>query len=1083
MALISPGIEVTVIDESFYVPSQTSSVPLIVLATAQDKTAGSGTGTAAGTTASTAGDVYLITSQRDLTNTFGTPTFYQSSNGTPLHGYEINEYGLMAAYSVLGVSNRCYVVRADIDLSELIGTTSRPTGYPSNNTYWLDTSSASLWGIFEWNKSTGVFTNKIPLVITSSSDLSGGVPKTSIGAVGSYAIVATNTSNPLYYKGSDNAWVQVGSSSWQIIIPTIQGSESSPTFTASNTLVINTVTVTLSSTTLASLVSDINTAGIPGVTAAAVNNKLELYADTDADTDADSSVVDQGITIANGTGTPLTAAGITAGTYYAPKFSQVAHTNPPAWKTTDTTPRPTGSVWVKTTTPNSGADLLVSKFGTSTNTWSTVDAPLYENDYTANKELDNSGGGQNIAANSLYTQFDVTEDNTATYKLFKRYASGVLEVTGTATTATLVAGNTFTLSESSPGSTSMSSATTVTLSGTTLTTLASDINGAGLSYVTAEILSTGAIKIKHSKGGVIIAKNTSGTPLTTAGITTSIESGQVREGNNSDLVLSNWIALTYTASTSSPSANPDNLTYWYDTSTDVDIMIHNGSIWKGYQNVTNDARGFDLSTTDPEGVIVSSSEPTTQTDETALVHGDLWLDSSDLENYPMLYRYQSVDGENQWVAIDKTDQTTENGILFADARYMGDTTTDVVTGTVPSTVSLLTSDTVDIDKPSPALYPRGMLLFNTRRSGGVVRQFRSNYFSRTNFSDTSTYPTLPTEKDSWVTTSGNKNDGSPYMMRKAQRKVVVAALQSAIDSNTDIREEQRGFNLIACPGYPELIDNMVTLNNDRDGTAFIIGDSPMRLSNDSSTLQNWATNANEASENGEDGLTTNDTYLGVFYPSGSTNDLSGNTIVVPPSHMMLRTFIRSDDKSWPWLSPAGTQRGNIDNASSLGYINATTGEFVTFNVRKSTRDTLYENAINPLSFEPGVGLVNNGNKTRHSTTSALDRINVARLVIYMRKQLETLSKPFVHQPNDKITRDELKQEVEKLCNDLVAKRGLNDYLVVCDETNNTTTRIDRNELYVDIAIEPVKAAEFIYIPIRLKNTGEIASGNIAAANG
>ena len=65
---------------------------------------------------------------------------------------------------------------------------------------------------------------------------------------------------------------------------------------------------------------------------------------------------------------------------------------------------------------------------------------------------------------------------------------------------------------------------------------------------------------------------------------------------------------------------------------------------------------------------------------------------------------------------------------------------------------------------------------------------------------------------------------------------------------------------------------------------------------------------------------------------------------------------------------------------------------------------------------------------------------------------------------------------------MVAKRGIFDYLVVCDETNNTADRIDRNELYVDIAIEPTKAAEFIFIPIRLKNTGEIASGNVAAAS-
>jgi phage tail sheath protein FI len=112
----------------------------------------------------------------------------------------------------------------------------------------------------------------------------------------------------------------------------------------------------------------------------------------------------------------------------------------------------------------------------------------------------------------------------------------------------------------------------------------------------------------------------------------------------------------------------------------------------------------------------------------------------------------------------------------------------------------------------------------------------------------------------------------------------------------------------------------------------------------------------------------------------------------------------------------------------------------------------------------------------------LDRINVARLVAYLRKQLQSIALGFVFEPNDKITRDEIKQQVESTLNDLVAKRGIYDYLVVCDETNNTTTRIDANQLYIDVAIEPVKAAEFIFIPIRLKNTGEIASGNIAAAN-
>jgi len=86
------------------------------------------------------------------------------------------------------------------------------------------------------------------------------------------------------------------------------------------------------------------------------------------------------------------------------------------------------------------------------------------------------------------------------------------------------------------------------------------------------------------------------------------------------------------------------------------------------------------------------------------------------------------------------------------------------------------------------------------------------------------------------------------------------------------------------------------------------------------------------------------------------------------------------------------------------------------------------------------------------------------------------------EPNDTITRNEIKGSVESLLNDLLAKRGIFDYLVVCDNSNNTPERIDRSELYIDIAIEPVKAVEFIFIPVRIKNTGEISSGNIALSS-
>ena len=143
--LVSPGVQVTIVDESQYLPAATNSVPLVVIATAQNKLSGDGTGIAPGTLAVNADKLFLATSQRALSANYGVPFFYQTTNGTPINGYELNEYGLLAAYSALGVTNQCYVLRADIDLAALTATLTRPTGSPADGTYWLDTTNTA-WG-------------------------------------------------------------------------------------------------------------------------------------------------------------------------------------------------------------------------------------------------------------------------------------------------------------------------------------------------------------------------------------------------------------------------------------------------------------------------------------------------------------------------------------------------------------------------------------------------------------------------------------------------------------------------------------------------------------------------------------------------------------------------------------------------------------------------------------------------------------------------------------------------------------------------------------------------------------------------
>jgi hypothetical protein len=421
--------------------------------------------------------------------------------------------------------------------------------------------------------------------------------------------------------------------------------------------------------------------------------------------------------------------------------------------------------------------------------------------------------------------------------------------------------------------------------------------------------------------------------------------------------------------------------------------------------------------------------------------------------------------------LDNSDQTGSTGVLFADARWATNGTTNPANDPIPSISSLLVSNYLDLDAPTPSTYPSGMLLFNTRRSGYNVKQYRVNYFNSITFPDEA----LPTETSAWVSDSGLQSNGAPYMGRKAQRNMVVQSLRSVIDTNTDIRDEDNFFNLMATPNYPELQPNMVVLNADRGETGYIIGDTPMRLPADATAIQAWATNAAGATSTGEEGCVTRNTYLGLFYPSGITSDLSGNLVAVPSSHMMLRTFLRNDSVSYPWLAAAGTRRGTIDNATNIGYLDSATGEFITIKTRVGIRDVLYINFINPMVFFTGIGLLNYGNKTSFNSQSALDRTNVARLVAYIRRQLTIAARPFVFEPNDSITRQQIAAVVQSLFIDLVAKRGIYDYIVVCDESNNTPARIDRSELWIDVAIEPVKAAEFIYIPVRILNTGGIAA--------
>ena len=177
------------------------------------------------------------------------------------------------------------------------------------------------------------------------------------------------------------------------------------------------------------------------------------------------------------------------------------------------------------------------------------------------------------------------------------------------------------------------------------------------------------------------------------------------DGDTSPLQLqaSNWKVLTYTASDSAVTQLATDGQLWYSSVVDeIDLMIHNGTKWVGYLHSTSPFYETDSAEqTDPAGPIVSATKPTTQSDGSALKNGDIWIDTSDLENYPGIYKFNAnltnTPLENRWELVDKSDQTTENGILFADARYNTSGANSNEAGDIDA---LLESDFVDFDCPS-----------------------------------------------------------------------------------------------------------------------------------------------------------------------------------------------------------------------------------------------------------------------------------------------------------------------------------------------------------------------------------------------
>ena len=171
---------------------------------------------------------------------------------------------------------------------------------------------------------------------------------------------------------------------------------------------------------------------------------------------------------------------------------------------------------------------------------------------------------------------------------------------------------------------------------------------------------------------------------------------------------------------------------------------------------------------------------------------------------------------------------------------------------------------------------------------------------------------------------------------------------------------------------------------------------------------------------------------------------------VPLNGDMAGLCARNDISNFPWFSPAGTARGAILNAVKLAY-----------NPTKIQRDRLYSARINPVIFSPGSGIILFGDKTGLAKASAFDRINVRRLFIYLEQAISAAAKDVMFEFNDSLTRSSFVNAVEPFLRDVQAKRGIQEFRLICDESNNTAAVIDANEFIADIYIKPNRSINFI----------------------
>lgn len=308
-------------------------------------------------------------------------------------------------------------------------------------------------------------------------------------------------------------------------------------------------------------------------------------------------------------------------------------------------------------------------------------------------------------------------------------------------------------------------------------------------------------------------------------------------------------------------------------------------------------------------------------------------------------------------------------------------------------------------------------------------------------------------------------------------------VSSDFDDVSDITSEAYEFNLILCPGYPELADEMLELADRVKQEAFVIADTPYWMAPREVIQWGRSVDENTVISTAANIRSDNRGMIAYYYPHGMVSNLDGYDVMCAASGLALAAFTYNDNVGHVWTAPGGPNRGIVSSlvgVTQVGYVDQATlgtsqAQFHRVRLNDGMRDSLYNLCnINPIHDSVQHGIAVWGQKTRVnlSFNSALDRINVARMVMHVRRGIRKMMMQYLMEANTETVRKNIVSVVSGYLNNIRVNSGLYDFAVLCDSSNNTPDSIDRNELYVEIALKPTKTIEFIYVPISLVKTGD-----------